>query len=369
MTMFVSARGGPESSGNNPLRRWGKTSWNFVGIALAFFIAYSLLVALCGLVVPLLLAIVVGTLAVPLVDRLEMRRVPRRLAALFVVVALVVALFGTLLLVFNGLVHQGAEIQAVVTSGTDVITEWFEDLRIRVPDSTAIVGGVESQGSSLLTGAATWLTSVFSGAMAFAIGTFLALFMLYYILADWPRVRSWTALHLGVPTDLGNGIVDDATAVVRRGFGVLTINSLITTLLIGLAMVTLGLPLAVEVMIVTFITSFIPYLGVILSGIFAFVVALGSGGLGDAAVLLLVILVVQGIIQTIAGNQLASDRLHLHPLPSIISSVCGVAIAGLLGAMLSAPAVALAIAISHRVEATQRQLVTDGSAASGGGTA
>lgn len=64
--------------------------------------------------------------------------------------------------------------------------------------------------------------------------------------------------------------------------------------------------------------------------------------------MLIVILVAQNIIQTLVGNRLTSERLNLHPLASIISSVCGVAIAGLLGAMLSAPALALVIAVARR---------------------
>ncbi len=99
----------------------------------------------------------------------------------------------------------------------------------------------------------------------------------------------------------------------------------------------------------TFITSYVPYLGAILSGAFAFLVALGSGSTRDAVVILIVVLVAQNVIQTIVGNRLTSTKLSLHPLPSIIASVCGVAIAGLLGAMLSAPAFALAIAVRRRL--------------------
>lgn len=349
----------------DPLQRWGTIGWRFVGIALAVTIAYSALVGLSGLVVPLLLATVIGMLAVPLVDRLEARRLPRRIAALLVVVGLVTALIGTVALIIIGLFQQQSEIRAVLTAGTESISSWFDDLRIDIGDPNAIVDSAGEQGIALLTGAATWLTTVFSGAMAFAIGTFLALFMLYYILADWTSVRQWVASHLAVPTELGHVIVDDATSVVRRGFVAITINSLITAMLIGLTMLALGLPLVIAVTLVTFLTSYIPYLGAILSGIFGFVVALGAGGPEEAVILLVVILVVQNIVQTIVGNQLTSNRLHLHPLPSIISSVCGVAIAGLLGAMLSAPAVALGIAISRRVKDARRTLGADATAAPG----
>lgn len=145
-------------------------------------------------------------------------------------------------------------------------------------------------------------------------------------------------------------IIDDAVSVVRRGFGALIITSLVTSAVIGAAMLVLGLPLVLTVVVVTFLTSYIPYLGAILSGGFVFLIALGSGSVSDAIVMLVVVLIAQNVIQTIVGNRLTSDRLQLHPLPSIISSVCGVAIAGLLGAMLSAPVLALALAVARRLE-------------------
>jgi predicted PurR-regulated permease PerM len=173
--------------------------------------------------------------------------------------------------------------------------------------------------------------------------------MLYYLLVDWARLRDWLSKHLGLPTDVGAGVIDDGTHVVRRGFAALTLTSLITSALIGASMLILDLPLALSVTIVTFLTSYIPYLGAILSGVFGFLVALGSGGPRDAWILLIVILVVQNIIQMIVSNHYASAQLKLHPLPSILSSVAGVVIAGLVGAMLSAPALALAVAVSRRV--------------------
>ncbi len=122
-----------------------------------------------------------------------------------------------------------------------------------------------------------------------------------------------------------------------------------TAVLIGAAMLILDLPLAFTVALVTFVTSYIPYLGAIFSGTFGFLVALGAGGTTDAIILLVVILVVQNVVQTVVGNRLASTSLSLHPIASLISTIVGAAIAGLLGATLSAPVLAAIIAIRQRV--------------------
>lgn len=261
-------------------------------------------------------------------------------------------LIGATILVVNGIVRETLEIRSTLVDGVDEIDEWLADGDV-LSDGQSIVDTGFDQGPTWLTGVATWAGTVFSSTMSFAIGTFLATFMLYYVLVDWVRIRAWLARHLGVPPRVGTAILDDATMIFRRGFGALTLTSLVTASVIGLAMMVLDLPLVIPVVGVTFITSYVPYLGAILSGAFAFLVALGSGGPQQAFILLVVVLIAQNVVQTVVGNRLTSDRLSLHPLPSIISSVCGVAIAGLLGAMLSAPALALAIAVNKRLRSPE----------------
>jgi predicted PurR-regulated permease PerM len=183
------------------------------------------------------------------------------------------------------------------------------------------------------------------------MGGFFALFFLYYVLSDWHRLSDWVGGHLGVPDDLGGGIVDDTTNLIRRAFYALTLSSVVTAVLIGLTMLLLDLPLALVVALVTFVTSYIPYLGAIFSGIFGFLVALGAGGRTDAVILLLVILIVQNVVQTIVGNRLTSSQLSLHPIASLIATLVGAAVAGLLGAILAAPVLAVALAVQRRIRA------------------
>ncbi|MFK8023527.1 MAG: AI-2E family transporter [Ilumatobacter sp.] len=337
---------GPETSG---LVKWGRASWLLIGIIAVASIGYSALAAMSGLVAPLVVAIVIGMLAAPLVDILERRRVPRPAGALLVMLAIVVAVLGSVVLAVNGAIDQGDEISRQLTAGLDSIDGWLDDLDL---DTELAAGGVAQAkefGVDLIPGVAGWFTTAFSSIVALAIGCFLGLFMLYYILVDWTRLRLWVGRHLGVPGDLGVDVVDDATTVIRQGFSALTVSSLVTAVVIGAAMVILDVPLAFTVALVTFATSYIPYIGAIFSGVFAFLVALGSAGLTEAIILLVVILVVQNVVQTVMTTKLTSDRLSIHPLANIISTIVGASLAGLLGATLSAPLLAMAIRIRRRI--------------------
>jgi predicted PurR-regulated permease PerM len=57
------------------------------------------------------------------------------------------------------------------------------------------------------------------------------------------------------------------------------------------------------------------------------------------------------LVQTLVQNKLTSDRLQIHPLASFASTIVGAALAGILGATLSAPAVATLVRMAGRIGA------------------
>lgn len=339
----------PGSAAESVLTRWGRASWLLLGIVAVVAVAYSALAALSGLVVPLVIAVVIGMLASPLVDVLERRRVPRPVGALLVLLGIVAAILGCAVLAVNGIIDQGDEISRQLTAGLTSIDGWLEDLDVDAGEAGGRFEQARLFGLDLIPGVAAWFTTAFSGVISFLVGCFLGLFLLYFILSDWERLRGWVGSNLGVPSDLGHDLVDDATTVIRQGFAALTLSSLATAVIIGVTMAILGVPLAFPVALVTFVTSYIPYLGAIFSAVFAFLVALGSAGLTEALILLVVILIVQNVVQTVMTTKLTSDRLSIHPMANIISTIIGAALAGLLGATLSAPLLAMAIRLSRRI--------------------
>ena len=92
-----------------------------------------------------------------------------------------------------------------------------------------------------------------------------------------------------------------------------------------------------------------PYVGAIVSGAFACLIALGSNGIEAAIVMLVVILVVQNIVQTIVLVKLAGAALSLHPIVVLGATIIGAAVAGMLGAALASPAVAVALTVRRRL--------------------
>jgi predicted PurR-regulated permease PerM len=346
----MTASPAPEPDHRSRLERMGTKAWMLVGIVVLAAIGYSAAAALSGLVAPLVVAVVIGMLFVPLVDRLT-TLMPRSLAAAVVLVGLVLAGVAVAVITIDGLVAQSRQIGDQLNAGWLQLQDALVDLGF---DPAELSGLPESAGgltSGLLQGLAGTIGSAFSSVTALLTGVLVGAFLLYFVLKDWAQLSSWVGTHLGVPGDMGMGIVDDATFLTRQYFIALTLSSLVTAAVIGIAAALLGVPLAVTIAVVTFATSYVPYLGAIFSGAFAALIALGAGGTTDALVLLVVILVAQNVVQTIMQTMLTESRLTLHPVVIFGSTIVGAALAGIIGATLSAPAVALVIRIVERVDA------------------
>lgn len=344
-----SPSGSVEIAPDDGLVAFGRRSWAFVGVVIAAVILYVVLAGLSGLVIPLVVAAVVGTLFVPLVDKMA-EHMQRKLAAGLVLIGLVVIGVGAVTVAIAGVVDQAPEIRDQLRAGLDTVRDWLEELGVDIGSAAELVEGAEDVVGGSVTGITAYLGTVFSSAAAFIGGTFVGLFILFYMLADWSEFTGWIGSHLGAPADLGAGVVDDATWSIRRYFYALTLTSLVTAVVIGAAATIIGVPLAFTIGLVTFVTSYVPYVGAFVSGAFAVLIALGAGGMSDALIILAVILVVQIVIQPLLQNRMTASELDLHPVVSFGSTIVGGALAGVLGATLSAPVLAMIIKIVDRVK-------------------
>jgi len=330
------------------LRRLGIRAWMAVGILIIAVVTYLTLVIMSGIVVPTIVAVVMATLFGPLVDVLS-KRMPRALAAVLVLGALVVVGVAVVAVAVAGIYDQAPLIAKQLTAGFEVVSSWFRDLGIDVGTGSDAAGDAGRLLSGAMAGLASYVPTVFSSVAAFVAGTLIAIFILYYMLLDWKGMSHWVGTHLGLRAELGLAIVDDATRLNQQYFYALTISGFVTGVVIGLAVWLLRLPLAFTIGIVTFLTSYIPFIGAIFSGAFAFLVALGSGDFTAALIVLAVVLIVQNVVQPLVQAKLNQDRIALHPVGTFASTIVGGVVAGLLGAALSAPVLATIFSITRRV--------------------
>lgn len=327
-----------------------------LGIAAVVFLLVG---ALSTFVLPLICAFLVGMLFAPVVQWLAEHRVPAPIGAILVMLGLTLIVFVSAKATVEGIIEQGPTIEAQVQSGADAIHGWLVDAGLntdQVDEATKKAGDVSGLVSGGLLGN---IGSIFSGIGSLFFGLFTFAFLLYYTLTDWDGVSGWAGRSLGVPPKIGSALVESAVRSVRQYFGGVTISSLIVAFVIGMTMYLLGLPLAFTIALVTFVSAYIPYLGAIVSGAFAFVVALGSGGIEDAFVVLAVVLITQNVLQAIIQTRITSETMKIHPMVNFGAAIIGAITAGAIGAIIAPPLAATLLGAQRTLSTYYRELEPD----------
>lgn len=336
----------------------GVAAWLIVGMAGVLALVTWFFVASSDISIPLLVAMVVGMIAYPLCERMTARGLPNWLAAILVLVMLASIVAGVVIITVQGVITQWPSIQAQLDAGLAEIAVQLEALGYNLDAIRAAVAefgeaAVTSGGGSPL--AEELLSSVGSalgGIASLLFGLFIGATLLYYVLRDFPTMATWMSRNMaGLPVDVGEGIVEDSVRAMRGYFRGTTITGFAVAAMIGLAMLVMGVPLVVPVTLVTFLTCYIPYFGSIVSGAFAFIVALGSNGLPAALVILGIVLLAQNVLQTVVNSRVMGAELNLHPLVVLVVTMLGGIFGGLLGAALGAPLAALLVNAGKRLSA------------------
>ena len=119
------------------------------------------------------------------------------------------------------------------------------------------------------------------------------------------------------------------------------IVALIDAVFIGVGIYLLGVPLAVPIGVVIFLSSFVPLVGAVVSGALAVVVALVTQGVFTALMALMVVLVVQQIEGHILQPFILGRAVRVHALAVVLSVAAGSLVAGIGGAVVAVPLVAV----------------------------
>ena len=166
---------------------------------------------------------------------------------------------------------------------------------------------------------------------------------MYYLLKDGNRLRRAVVAQFD-PTLRGDvdGFIGDACRILRDYGQGRTVMSAIVSVVIGLAALLLGLPLVFTIMVVNFVGGYIPYIGAFLGGGLAVIVALGDGGLAEAAIMLVVVLASNLVLENFVEPKVMGRSLDIHPLVVLVVTALGGLLGGIVGLILAVPAYVIA---------------------------
>jgi predicted PurR-regulated permease PerM len=337
-----ASRAAGRGTGPNDLRAvmgWGPKigvwAWSFVGFVVATIIVVAALAAVSEIVLPLTFAAVLAVVFEPLARILERHRLKPTYAAGLIVVGLLALMTGVIVATVRGVVDQAGQIGDSVDAAMDNAVDTLSVDQASLDEArTAIEGAGPTIGGGFL----TELVSGVDKLVGLASGLILGALIMYYLLKDGTRLRqSLVAQFDSALRDEIDGFLGDSSRVLRDYGRGRTIMSGIVAVVIGVASLLLGLPLVFTIMVVNFVGGYIPYIGAFLGGGLAVIVALGDGGLGDAAVMLVVVLAANLVLENFVEPKVMGGTLDIHPLIVLVVTALGGIVGGIVGLILAVP--------------------------------
>lgn len=298
---------------------------------------------LSAVVVPALLAVVLAPVARPLEQRLA-RRLPGSLSAALVLLLAFGVLAATGWLIIASIAANWAALSDGISDAIEAAGSWIEDaiggldparvdavaqdVREFVASITAVLVGGVGRGVAAIGG--------------FLIALFFFLMTFFFAVRDWDRFTAWIVGNAGgSQREKLEQFLDRYSVIMRRFWKGQALLGVFDAVAMGLGLWLIGVPLALPIAILTFVLSFIPYLGAIIAGALAVFVALGTSGSSDALLALLLSLVVFNTGENLVRPWLVGGTVKMSTFVAFLAGTLGVLVSGTLGAILAVPLVAL----------------------------
>ncbi|MFG3053523.1 AI-2E family transporter [Kitasatospora sp. NPDC048239] len=339
-------RPGPATpAGAGPaLRRLSDYAWRLLVVAAAAYLVLTVLGRFHLITLAAFLALVITSVIRPVVD-LAARAVPRPLAVLIGLAVAILVPAGLLTLIGESVADDVDRLTKEFQGGLDRLERVlqrpplrldptvFDDLQHKISDFAA------KHRSTLISTAVSGAHRVFE----VATGAALALFMSVFFLHSGERMWRWTAAQLPPAAadhlDRGGRAAWRTFAGYTRGIFIVAASNAI---MVGIALVLLGVPLALPLTVLEFLASFVPLVGSPVAMLVASLVALAARGPVTAIVVLLLIVVIGQIEGHLLHPLVMSRAVSLHPVVVAVAVLAGSIAAGVIGAVVAVPATSVA---------------------------
>ncbi|MEQ4523755.1 AI-2E family transporter [Nocardioides kribbensis] len=294
-------------------------------------------------VLPALLGLLLSTALWPLARRLR-RVVPAAAAAGAAVLTGLLVLGGLVAAVTYLVLDEVDSLSEQFSQGVEDIEAWLAGPPLDLGDDEVgdLVGRAVDQVQDSAQDIAAWTLTGVSTASSWALTALLALVLCFFFLKDGPRFLPWLEHWLSP------GPAAHAAEVSRRSWTALggfvraqAAVGLVDAIGIGIGLLVLGVPLALPLAVITFLAAFVPVVGAVVAGALAAVVALATQGLTTALIVVGLVLVVQQLEGNVLQPLLMGKTLSLHPAMTIVVVTLGSTLAGITGAFLAVPVLAV----------------------------
>jgi len=330
------------------LRDLGRSSWLLVGLFALLLGFVWLLAETYTITGPMVCALIVSVVAMPVV-RLFGRHMPRALAAALVLVALMALAILIVVVVVAGITGQSAELSAAAAAGVDRVQGWLTSAGVDSSSASGAATTAKNAAPQMISTLVHGIVHGLRGLASVLFGLSLAALGTFFLLKDGQQMRRWVDRHVGLPEPVAYTISGAVITSLRGYFRGVTVVAAFNGVVVGLAALLLDVPLAGTIAVVSFVTAYVPYLGAVVAGTFAVLVALGAQGTGVAIAMLVVVLLANGLLQNLVQPFAMGSALHLNPLVVLVVTIGAGCLFGMLGLVLAAPLVSAAVKVASQL--------------------
>lgn len=323
----------------------GSWAWPIVGVLILAALVVYLVVLLHVVVIPVLVAVLITGLINPIKLFLVRHGWPKGLAVAGTFLTLLVVL-AALITIVTLTVRSGlSDIQGRTATAYTSLLTLLSDGPLGISSADVQTGidsatkWVQSNASTLLSGALTGASTVGD----IAVGLVLSLFITLFFLIDGAGVWRWlTRLAPKRARAAMDGGGRAAWISVGQYVRVQIVVALIDAIGIGVVALILGLPFVVPIAVLVFLAAFIPFVGAIVTGGLAVLVALVYAGPVPAVIMLAGVIGVNQLESHVLQPLLMGTAVRLHPVAVVLAVSSGSIIGGIGGAVFAVPLVAAA---------------------------
>jgi len=323
------------------LRLAAAYAWRLIVVAVAVYLVFVVLAKLTLVAVAVFVGLVIAALLRPLVD-IFTRALPRGLAVALALLLTIFALGGVFTFVANSVAGQSAKLATQFSHGLTEIEQTLAGAPfLRTVDLTQLGQQLRdwvTQNGGSLAGQALGGAGV---AIEVLSGFVLAVFCSVFFLASGDRMWTWLLSQTG-----GGGRRWDGPA--RAGWATfagytrgVVIIAATNAVLVCVALLILRVPLALPLALLTFFAAFIPLIGSPIALFVATLVALAARGPLIALLVLGLIVIIGQIEGHLLHPMVMSRAVNLHPLAVALAVASGTVLAGVIGAVIAVPLVAV----------------------------
>ncbi|MER6095090.1 AI-2E family transporter [Streptomyces sp. NPDC001728] len=341
----VAARPDPVAAIPWGMRVAAEASWRLLVFAGTVWVLMKVISSVQLVVLAFVAALLVTALLQPTVAMLRRKGLPRGLATAITAVSgfVVMGLVGWF--VVWQVMDNIDNLTDQVRDGIEELKRWLLDSPFHVTERQ--INDIAKNLSDSIGSNAEQITSAGLQGVTVLVetmtGMLLAMFSTLFLLYDGKKVWEWT-LKL-VPAQARPGVAGAGprawrtlTAYVRGT----VLVALIDAVFIGLGLWFLDVPMAVPLAVFIFLFAFIPLVGAVVSGALAVVVALVTNGPFTALMVVVVVLAVQQIEGHVLQPFILGRAVRVHPLAVVLAVAAGGLTAGIGGAVVAVPLVAVA---------------------------